>query len=93
MGKEPGCKVGDTGDGDSISGSKRSPGGGHGNPLQGSCLENPWTEEPGGLPSMGHTELDTTEETEHTRTHVYQVSSYFLPLRGYGAGGSELAQQ
>ena len=36
-----------------ISGSGRSPGGGHGNPLQYSCLENPWTEEPGELESMG----------------------------------------
>ena len=26
----------------------RSPGGGHGNPLQYSCLENPMAEEPGG---------------------------------------------
>ena len=26
--------------------------GGDGNPLQCSCLENPWTEEPGGLQSM-----------------------------------------
>ena len=26
---------------DSILGSRRSPGGGHGNPLQDSCLENP----------------------------------------------------
>ena len=30
-----------------------SPGEGHGNPLQYSCLENPWTEESGGLQSMG----------------------------------------
>ena len=32
-----------------------SPGEGNGNPLQYSCLENsiPWTEEPGGLQSMG----------------------------------------
>ena len=29
--------------------SGRSPGKGNGNPLQYSCLENPWTEEPGGL--------------------------------------------
>ena len=29
------------------------PGGGHGNPLQYSCLENPWIEESGGLQSMG----------------------------------------
>ena len=34
-------------------GSRRSHGGGHGNPLQYSCLENPWTEEPGGLQSIG----------------------------------------
>ena len=31
-----------------IPGSGRSPGGGHGNPLQSSCLENPWTVELGG---------------------------------------------
>ena len=30
----------------------RSPGGGHGNPLQYSCLENPWTEETGRLQSI-----------------------------------------
>ena len=37
-GKEPTCNAGDTG---SIPGLGRSPGGGHGNPLQYSCLENP----------------------------------------------------
>ena len=30
-----------------------SPGEGNGTPLQHSCLENPRTEEPGRLPSMG----------------------------------------
>ena len=42
--KNPPVSVGDTGDpGDpgSNSGSGRSPGGGNGNPLQYSCLENP----------------------------------------------------
>ena len=34
------CNAGDTEDECSILGSKRSPGGGHGNPLQYSCLEN-----------------------------------------------------
>ena len=34
---------------------------GNGNPLQYSCLENPWTEEPGRLQSMGSLESDTTE--------------------------------
>ena len=36
-----------------IPGLRRSPGEGHGNPLQDSCLENPWTEEPGRLWSTG----------------------------------------
>ena len=44
------CNAGDLG---SIPGSGRSPGEGNGNPLQCSCLENPRTEEPGRLQSMG----------------------------------------
>ena len=39
-GKESTCNAGDTGDVGLICGSGRSPGGGHGNPLQYSCLEN-----------------------------------------------------
>ena len=39
------------GDTDSIPGLGRSSGEGNGNPLQYSCLENPWTEKPGGLQS------------------------------------------
>ena len=45
--------AGDTGDADLIPRSERFPGGGHGNPLQYSCLENPWTEAPGRLQSTG----------------------------------------
>ena len=41
MGKESACNVGDTGDVGSVLGLGRSPRGGHGNPLQYSCLENP----------------------------------------------------
>ena len=33
--------------------SGAAPGEGNGAPLQYSCLENPWTEEPGRLQSMG----------------------------------------
>ena len=40
-GKESTCNAGDTGDVGLISGSRRSPGGGHGNTLQYSCLGNP----------------------------------------------------
>ena len=36
-----------------MPGLGRSPGEGNGNPLQYSCLGNPWTKEPGGLQSMG----------------------------------------
>ena len=43
------ANAGDIRDAGSIPGSGRSPGGGYGNPLQYSCLDNPWTEEPGGL--------------------------------------------
>ena len=45
--------AGDTRDMGLIPGLVRSLGGGHGNPLQYSCLEIPWTEEPGGLQSVG----------------------------------------
>ena len=38
--KNPPANAGDTGDTGSIPGSGRSPGEGHGNPLQYSCLEN-----------------------------------------------------
>ena len=41
MVKNPPASAGDAGDTGSIPGSGRSPGGGNGNPLQYSCLENP----------------------------------------------------
>ena len=61
-GKESVCIAGDPG----LFPGLRDPGGGHSNPLQYSCLENPmdkrawwipWTEEPGGLQSMGSQRL------------------------------------
>ena len=39
--KDPPANAGDIRDADSVLGSGRSPGGGHGNPLQFSCLETP----------------------------------------------------
>ena len=41
MGKESTCNAGDIAYAGLIPGSGRSPGGGHGNPLQYFCLENP----------------------------------------------------
>ena len=39
--KEFACSAEDSGDAGSVPGLERSPGGGHGYPLQYSCLENP----------------------------------------------------
>ena len=47
------ANAGDIRDVGSILGSERSPGEGHGSPLQYSCLENPKDREPGGLQSTG----------------------------------------
>ena len=47
------ASAGDIKDAGSILGLGRSPGEGHGSPLQYSCLEIAWTEEPSGLQSMG----------------------------------------
>ena len=55
------ANAGDRRDCGLIPGLGRSPGGGHGNPLQYSCLENPMAEEPSGLQSKSCTELDMTD--------------------------------
>ena len=47
------ANAGDIKEVDLIPGLGRSPRGGHGNPFQCSCLENPWTEEPGRLQFIG----------------------------------------
>ena len=55
-GKESACNVGDQG---SIPGLERTPGGGHGNPLQYSCLENSYERRSlAGYSPWGHKELD-----------------------------------
>ena len=59
------ASVGDASDVDLIPWLGRSPGVGNSNLLQYSCLENPWTEEPGGLQSMGCKKSDTAEHAKH----------------------------
>ena len=51
--KNPPADAGDAGDAGSIPGSGRSPGEGNGNQLCVLAWKIPWTEEPGGLHSMG----------------------------------------
>ena len=61
MVKNPPANAGDVRDSGSIPELGRSPGGGNGNPLQYTCLENPMGEEPGGLLSIDSKESDLTE--------------------------------
>ena len=65
-GKEFVCNVGDL---VLIPGLKRFPGGGHGNPLQYSCLENPHGQRSlAGFSPWGCKESDTTERlSTHSR--------------------------
>ena len=59
MVKASACNVGDLA---SILGLGRFPGGGHGTPLQHSCLENPHGQRSlAGYSPWGHKELDMTE--------------------------------
>ena len=65
-GEEPACGAGDTRDTGLIPESGRSPGGGHGNPLQYSRLENCHGQRSlVGCSPWGREELDMTEATYH----------------------------
>ena len=62
-GKESAFNEGDLGP---IPGLGRSPGKGHGNPLQFLPRESPWTEEPGRLQSMGLQRVGHDLSTKHS---------------------------
>ena len=73
-GKESACNAGDSG---SVPGLGRYPGGEHGNPLQYSSLENPWTKEPCRLQSTG------SQKVRHdwgTDTHFQLLTMQDNPL-------------
>ena len=71
--KNPPANVGDIRDADSVPGLGRSSGGGHGNPLQYSCLENPHGQRSlVGYSPWSRKESDTTEQhtTEWLSIHI-----------------------
>ena len=74
--KNPAANAGDIRDVGSVPESAGSPGGGHGNPLQSSCLE--------GSSPQGRKELDTTEATEHTHAQLTCCELTWEMLPGIG---------
>ena len=69
VGEESACNAGDVG---SIPGLGRSPGGGHGIHSNILAWRIPWTEEPGGLQSIG-LQSDMNEVTEHAYTYLHII--------------------
>ena len=69
--KNPPANAGDRSNECSIPGSGRSPGGGHGNPVQYSCLENPMDK--GAWRARVHrvTKSWTRLKRQHTHTHIH----------------------
>ena len=81
--KNPSPKTGDIRDAGSIPRLGRSLGGGHCNPLQYSCLENPRTEERGGLLSIelqqvGHNWSNLACMHAYRKIKVYIFKSTFI---------------
>ena len=80
MVKNPPANAGDVRDTGPVPGSGRSPGGGNGNPLQYSCLENPMDRGAWQNTVHGVTELDTTEHT-HIIKHRFVLRAVALNLK------------
>ena len=93
-GKEPTANAGDITDAGSTSGLGISPGGGHGNPLQYSCLENPMDRGVWWLTAhrvaMGQTQLKqlSAHTYRETRKVKSRVRKYIGRCQGPGGGGS-----
>ena len=68
-----------------IAGSGRPPGDGNGNPLQYLAWRIPWTEEPGGLQSMGSQRVGNDRtHTQHGRETLVTVAPSLL-LKVWGS--------
>ena len=87
-GKEFAYSAGDLG---LIPGLGRSPGGGHGNPVQCSCLENPHGQRSlTGYRPGGHKKLDTTDQLSTQHWEIGIISTYLfdaLSKSHYGRKG------
>ena len=77
-GKELACNAGDLG---LIPGFGRFPEGGHGNPLQHSCLENPHGQRSLWATVQGHKESDMTEQLSMAQTIEYDIWHIFIPVK------------
>ena len=73
MVKKPSASAGDIKDSGLIPGLGRSPGGGHGNPLQYSCLENPM--DVGAWRAAVHGVAKTQTRLKEFGTHTHASSS------------------
>ena len=82
-GKESACSAGDLG---SVPGLGRSPGGGHGNSLQYSCLENLHVQRSlVGYSPRGCKELDTTEQLSMATHSLYTIVYIYVKFqRSFG---------
>ena len=78
--KNPPANAGDIRDKGSVPGLRRSPGGGHGNPLQYSCLENPmdrgawWATVHGVTKSQTRLRRLSTHSTAHRNDYIWGIS-------------------
>ena len=68
------ANAGDIRDAGLIPGSGRSPGGGHGNPLQSSCLENPMDKGAWWVQSMG------SQRVRHDGSDLARMLTHTTPL-------------
>ena len=92
--KNPPANAGDATDAGSIPGLGRSCGGGHGNPLQDFCLENPHGQRSlVGYSLWGHKESYMTErQAQHSRTNgnIHALSGCLLALFWLGLFGQRI---
>ena len=72
------ANAGDARDVASVPGSGRCPGGGHGNPLQYSCLENPMGR--GALWAPAHREAKSWTRLKWPSTHMHEYTTFCLSI-------------